>query len=724
MKVQNTNNFKDKWLVDALLYYQIIEPEFYDELVQRNPEESYISDVLISNNFLNAEELSLFLEKALKIHTLNLDQVDIDPDIIKLIPEDVCRKHFLVPLQMNRKHVAIASFNPSDLDAEKEIEYLTGKYVKTYFAFREQILEKINRFYSPEKFIDSFVDNNKEKANVRIFGEKVSNSDSPVIKMVNQILSEAVREEASDIHVEPKEEDVVVRLRIDGVLRNLLEIPRSLHAQLISRIKIISNLDIAETRKPQDGKSRIKVDNAEIDLRVSILPTNFGEKVVIRLLDKRKTAMSFEKLGIHGYNRDRLEDCFGFKQGMVLVTGPTGSGKSTTLYAAINRLRSTTNNILTIEDPIEYMLDGINQVQVNEKAGITFATALRSFLRQDPDVILVGEIRDRETAETSIQAALTGHLVLSSLHTNDTFTTITRLKDIGIDKFKITESLGGIIAQRLVRKLCTHCKVEVKPENVDPKLTYLIDQLGYDAHFYEAKGCARCGFNGYKGRIGVYEILILNDKLKEMISSDAPIQSIRKAARDDGFRNLFEDALSLIAGGITDYKEILRVVNPGSDHLEGRAASTAETDDSPDETVKITEKESTNKTIKVKKTAKNILVVEDTRVTRMMIKGIIEKKTKWTVSEAEDGAVALKNIQQSPPDLILLDIMMPNMDGYEFLQHLRSDEKTARIPVLMLTALKTPENEIKVLELGADDFLTKPINPDVLIARIKRKLDD
>ncbi|MGD9898162.1 MAG: ATPase, T2SS/T4P/T4SS family [Calditrichaceae bacterium] len=724
MKVQKANNFKDKWLVEALLYYQIIEPEFYDELVQRNPEESYISDVLISNNFLSAEELSLFLEKALKIHTLNLDQVDIDHDIMKLIPEEVCRKHLLIPLQMNRKHVAIASFNPSDLDAEKEIEYLTGKYVKTYFAFREQILEKINRFYSPEKFIDSFMDKSKEKSKVKISGEKDSNSESPIIKLVNQILSEAVREDASDIHIEPKEEDVVVRLRIDGVLRNLLEVPRSLHAQLISRIKIISNLDIAETRKPQDGKSKIKIDNAEIDLRVSILPTNFGEKVVIRILDKRKTAMSFEKLGIHGYNRDRLEDCFGFKQGMVLVTGPTGSGKSTTLYAAINRLRSTTNNILTIEDPIEYMLEGINQVQVNEKAGITFATALRSFLRQDPDVILVGEIRDKETAETSIQAALTGHLVLSTLHTNDTFTTITRLKDMGIDKFKITESLGGIIAQRLVRKLCDHCKVEVQPEHVDPKLIYLINQLGHDAHFHEAKGCARCGFNGYKGRIGIYEILILNNDIKEMIANDIPIQNIRKAARDDGFRNLFEDALSLIADGITDYNEILRVVNPGSDQFDGQSVSSPETGIMPDETDKKTEKEDNKKNLKNKNVSKNILVVEDTRVTRMMIKGIIEKKTKWTVSEAEDGAIALKNIQQNIPDLILLDIMMPNMDGYEFLQHLRSDIKTAGIPVLMLTALKTPENEIKVLELGADDFLTKPINPDVLIARIKRKLDD
>jgi len=745
MNIASRHKFLDDWLAKALVYYQIIDESLLDELAQRFVNEEYFTDVMIKNKYLSAEDIALFIENALKIPTMNLEKVSFDTQVFEKIPEETCRKYLLIPVRATNKEISIACVNPSNLDAENEIEYLTGKYVKTFFAFRDQIVQKISEYYSPDKIIDSLVSPEKSRSTIKIPGEEATMGNSPVVKLVNQIFADAVDGEASDIHIEPKENGVSVRLRIDGVLRSILELPRSVHSTLISRIKILSGLNIAESRKPQDGKAKIYVDDTDIDLRISVLPASFGEKVVIRILDKRKAGVSFDQLGIRGHNRDSLEKCFEYKQGMVLVTGPTGSGKSTTLYAAINRVRSIANNILTIEDPIEYVMEGINQVQVNEKAGITFATALRSFLRQDPDVILVGEIRDVETAEIAIQAALTGHLVLSTLHTNDTFGTITRLQDMGVDKFKITESLQGIIAQRLVRKLCPSCKAPVPVNEVDNQLRQLIKQLGFQMNVHQPKGCQKCGYTGYKGRIGVYEILLLDDALKDMIVNDMPIGKLRATARSKGFRNLFEDALNLISEGITDYNEILRVIHPSSGEQKG----TEQVMESSPVPTRIEEKPVSAPPVKVtqvraetqipakpavetpvRETAppekhsetKDILVVEDYKTTRLLLKKMIEKEPNWKVREAEDGVQALEAIQKHHPDIILLDLMMPNMDGYEFLQHLRADKTAKTIPVLILTSLKTVENEIKGFEFGADDYLTKPINMELLVARIKRHL--
>ncbi len=730
--------FKDEWLSKALIYYQIIDKDLYKELEQRYSDEDYFFDVLIKNNYLTQEDIAAFIENALKIPTVDLEKLSIEPAVIKMIPEEVCQKFLLIPIRMEKSQIAVACYNTSNLDAENEIEYLTGKYVKTYFAFKEQIKQKINEYYSPDKIISSFVDQSKGNVDIKVAGDQMGESGAPVVKLVNQILGNSVADGASDIHIEPKEHGVSVRYRIDGVLQNILDVPRSVYSALISRIKIISDLNIAETRKPQDGKAKITIDDSDIDLRISILPTSFGEKVVIRLLDRRNVVVSFEKMGIHGHNKELLQQSFGYKQGMVLVTGPTGSGKSTTLYAAINSIRSTTNNILTIEDPIEYMLDGINQVQVNAKAGITFASALRSFLRQDPDVILVGEIRDKETAEIAIQAALTGHLVLSTLHTNDTFATISRFQDMGVDKNKITESLQAIVAQRLVRRLCTKCKAPVEPDKTDHKLLSLLNKMEYTEPMYQAKGCNDCGFSGYKGRIGVYEILVLTDKLRDLINAGTSLPVIRKMAKENGFRNLFEDGLHLIGQGITDYKEIIRVINPDTDSDAEEAKTTEENtvsmplpEPEPDlpqtaepEKVPANAPPVQRQAEQVKDTNDiTILITEDSKPTRFMIKKLIEKKTGWKTVEAEDGMIALEKVKSVRPDVILLDIMMPNMDGYEFMQHLRADQDTRDIPVLIFTALEDSDNEVKGLELGADDFLRKPINPKVMIARIKRILD-
>ncbi|MCB0283666.1 MAG: Flp pilus assembly complex ATPase component TadA [Calditrichaeota bacterium] len=736
MDVSVKHSTEDSWLSKALVYYQIIDESLFQELVMRNAEERYFYNILTRNDYLNEKEIRQFVKIALQIPTVDLDKIVSEKEVIDLIPEEVCRRYNLIGLQMDKTHIAVAFSDPFNLDAENEIEYVTRKYVKKFFAPINTIKQKINEYYSPEKIITNFVNKTGRKANVKFAGDTNFDSDSPVVKLVDQIISDSITKEASDIHIEPKESVVQVRFRIDGVLRNELEVPRSLHSALASRIKIISNLNIAESRKPQDGKAKVTIEDADIDLRVSILPTSFGEKIVVRILDKRNASVSFDKMGIMGENREILEQCFQLKQGMVLVTGPTGSGKSTTLYAAINRIRSTTNNILTIEDPIEYMFEGINQVQVNEKAGITFASALRSFLRQDPDVILVGEIRDRETAETSIQAALTGHLVLSTLHTNDTFTTVTRLKDMGVDKFKITEALEAVIAQRLVRKLCD-CKTPVNEENVDEKLLNILKKNNKSVTLYEPKGCAKCGFAGYKGRIGVYEILILNNMLKDMIANDASVQLMRKTAKTNGFKNLFEDAMSLVAMGITDYDEVVRVINPVMQKekpVESDETSLSDADDSlklniPKESTPTEKPKTTKSKASAKKPSATasgpakILITDDSDQTRLMVTKIIQKMTKWETLEARDGEEALKMIKKSKPDLMVLDIMMPNMDGYELLQNIKSNPHLEDIPVLIFSALKTPKSEQKVYELGADGFIVKPIEPNRMIEQITKVLE-
>ncbi len=740
MEIRTAHRFKDEWLAKALVDYEIVDNSFVDELRVRHADEEYLADVLIKNKHLLREDIAEFVENILQIPYVDLKNVEVDPKAVEQVPEEVCQRFLVFPFELKDDYISVAFSNPFDLDAEREIAYLSSKFVKTYFAFNEDIREKIAEYYSPDKLIDKLVDRaNVDKA-VKIADEGKDKKESSVVKLVALIIGDAIDQEASDIHIEPKEKVVVVRYRIDGILRTILEIPKSIHNSLVSRIKILSNLDIAETRKPQDGKATVFHEGAEIDLRISVLPTTFGEKVVIRILDSRKAKVSFEELGLQGKNLELIEQVFSKTQGIILVTGPTGSGKTTTLYAALNRIRNNTNNILTIEDPIEYVLEGVNQVQVNEKAGVTFASALRSFLRQDPDVILVGEIRDRETAEIAIQASLTGHLVLSTLHTNDALGAITRLQDMGIGAYKIASSLEAVIAQRLVRKLCKECKKISPPSEEEKKLIPFIRQMGYEPKFYHAEGCQSCGYTGYKGRIGVYEILIIDDEIKELISSGAPANVIKKMARKKGFRTLYEDALEHIAKGITDLKEVMRVISKASSlqveqkgetaqspakpttPVEKEAATPGEVSETNSEPGQMPSAGETEEDHESPRKVPRILLVEDNEGMRKLARTLISKKTNWELYEAADGAQALELVNKVRPDLIVLDIMMPNMNGYEFLEKIRQNLATATIPVLILTALDSYENEVKGFSLGADDYLTKPYNINVLLARMKRLL--
>jgi len=450
-------------------------------------------------------------------------------------------------------------FVPEDYDplALEELRFFSGKDVKIKILPKEEfnklLQDKISQEVPEEE--------TEEKEEVKVIYDLLQNldTDSPTVKLVNQILLKAINVGASDIHFEPYEDEAIVRIRMDGELHEYIKIPPLKYSEVVSRIKVLSNLNVAEKRIPQDGKFHIKVGSKDYDVRVSVVPTVFGERVVLRLLDKSGNLLTLQELGLSSEDLNKVERLISKPYGIVLVTGPTGAGKSTTLYAMLQKLKSPRKNIITIEDPVEYQIKGISQIQVNPKVGLTFASGLRSILRQDPDIIMVGEIRDKETAQIAVQAALTGHLVLSTLHTNDAPSAVTRLKDMEIEPFLISSSLEGVIAQRLVRKICPHCKVSYKPTPEE------LRELGLDPNkeytFYKGQGCEHCFGTGYKGRIGIFEVLELDEELKKLIAKTQDSNVIKEKAKEKGFKTMLQDGIEKILKGITTSEEVLAVTS-------------------------------------------------------------------------------------------------------------------------------------------------------------------
>ena len=542
----------------------------------------------------------------------------------------------------------------------------------------------------------------------------------PVVRLVNMILTDAVARGASDIHVEPHESVLQVRYRVDGVLVDAMKIPKPMQAPTISRLKIIANLDIAEHRKPQDGRSRLRLQDRRIDLRVSSLPSQFGEKIVIRLLDSSMSLAHLDRLTMDEDLLRRFKRALNNPQGVVLVTGPTGSGKSTTLYAALNHLKTPTKNIITVENPIEYQMAGVTQVQIEPKAGMTFAAGLRSILRQDPNVIMVGEIRDRETAEIAMEAAQTGHLLLSTVHTNDSAGTIIRLFDLGVEPFQVAASVIGILGQRLVRKICPTCTVERAPSTEALELLagrVPLEQVGRKA----GAGCEDCQQTGYKGRIAIHEFLGVTDEIRMLISGQAPDHVIREAGCAGGMRTMLEDGISKAAAGLTTLEEVLRVApqydaKPSGVGKPLQEAAKPEPTPAPDSR---TSAASTVNTAVPLSDLPTILVIEDEEGTRAMIELLLKKSGYRTIAVA-DGIEALLAMGKQTFDLVLSDINMPNLDGLKLLE--MSNQKGLKTPVIFLTGDDSKEQEQKCLELGAIDYITKPIKKEVMLLRIKRAI--
>jgi len=524
--------------------------------------------VLVRMGLIAEEDLVAFLSTKLAIPHIELENYLIDNPVIDLVPEELARKHELIPVLKIGNRLTCAMVDPWNVFALDELRLKTGLIIEPAVATETEIRKALDQYYGakgtmedilksidPQKF--GGVPKDKDM-NVKELQDAVK--EPVVIKLVNLIILKAIREGASDIHIEPEGESLKLRFRVDGILHEEPSPPKYLQSFLISRVKILANLDIAERRIPQDGRFSIKIENREIDIRVSSVPTIHGENVVMRLLDATNAVLKLTELGFSKDVYERYQKLVQRPHGILLVTGPTGSGKTTTLYGSLDKINTVERNIITVEDPVEYRLTGIRQIQVNPKVNLTFANGLRSILRQDPDVIMVGEIRDFETADIATHAALTGHLVFSTLHTNDAAGSVMRLVDLGVEPFLVASSLTGVLAQRLVRKICVDCK-----EAYTPSWEVLKD-IGLEASekdskfkFYRGKGCARCLNSGYKGRIAIFELLVSDEKIRNLIVSKAPLEELKKAARSGGMANLKDDGIRKIAEGITTIEEVLRV---------------------------------------------------------------------------------------------------------------------------------------------------------------------
>jgi type IV pilus assembly protein PilB len=487
----------------------------------------------------------------------------VDAAAASLISDALAKRYSALPIGYEDSKLIVAMSDPANVFALDDIRTITGLEIKPVVATRSDIHAAIARFHRMEESVSEIVgaaaEELEEAEDLAKTRELVE--DAPIVKLVNMLITQAVNERASDIHIEPHEKDLRIRYRIDGVLHEVMRPPKSIQSGVISRLKIMADINIAERRIPQDGRVGLVVGGKAIDLRVATLPTVFGEKVVIRILDKSSVLLNLQDLGFSDSNFVRYESSFKKPYGMILVTGPTGSGKSTTLYATLNIINTPERNIITVEDPVEYRLPGVNQIQINPKAGLTFASALRSILRSDPDVVLIGEIRDRETAQIAIEAALTGHLVLSTLHTNDAPAAVSRLLEMGIEPFLVSSAVDGVLAQRLLRVLCDRCKELYAPtEEALHEAGIPLNADGTAPKLYRSVGCSQCANTGYRGRTGVHEVMLRTEEIERLISERRSSEDISRVAQDQGMRVLRQDGIDKILAGVTSIEEIMRVI--------------------------------------------------------------------------------------------------------------------------------------------------------------------
>lgn len=756
---QEPRTFRDEWVAPTI--EMIVGAERVAAIRASKTRAESLWDLTVLEGGVTDEQILTALSERFRLKIADLSQSE--QGARELVPEQVARRYQILPLRVTDSYLEIATSNPFDLDCEKALAFATGREVRMLVASPSAIRGRTEEGYRPDGVIDRLlegmegtevtqIDESDEVDELTVSAEQAS--QRPVVRLVDLILSEGILSRASDIHIESEEGGVAVRYRIDGVLRQVMKVPRAAGLPLISRLKIISQLDIADRLRPQDGRARVAVNGTPVDLRVSTLPASLGEKVVIRILDSRRTVLSLDSLGLSELESTSIRDLLENRDGIILVTGPTGSGKTTTLYSALRHVQSEGVNIVTVEDPVEYRMAGIVQVQVHEKAGLTFAAALRSILRQDPDVVLVGEIRDKETAQIAVQASLTGHLVLSTLHTNDAPNAVTRLTDIGVESFKIATAVRGVVAQRLMRRLCPSCR-EVWVESIPPKMHRWIPP---DTPLYRAVGCQECAMTGYRGRFSIVEVLRITTEVEARIGQNATADKIAEAGRAAGMKTLWESGLGHVIKGESTIEELLRVVDMPQDDevLEERRrssgakaraeAAAAEPKAAPPPAVPVPESTRASRAAALAGAfdlvldgeqprisdpaaagtraaiqGKRVLLVDDEDQLRRVMRDLLEREG-YVVVEAGDGVEALDQVDRHAPDIIVLDLNLPGLDGFGVLSHLRSRRVTQEIPVIVLTARGDEENEIRVFEFGADDFLSKPFRARALSARLEAVL--
>ncbi len=618
----------------------------------------------------------------------------------RLVPEKVARKHGVFALRESDRELTVASSDPQDYEAERDLGFASGRRIVFELAAPSMITNQLTGSYSADRIVENLLasaDSTLADA-VRVVEdmepEVVAQGDvesAPLVKLANLVLSEAVVQRASDIHIEPGgTKGGVIRFRIDGVMRQHMVLPSAAVNRIVSRIKVLGKLDIADRMRPQDGRARIQVLNKSYDLRISTVPTRDAEKAVIRIL-RPDMAKTLNDVGLQDYELQRIRQLIGQRDGIVVVTGPTGSGKTTTLYAALSDVATSEVNVMTVEDPIEYELAGVTQIQVEPKRNVTFASALRSILRQDPDVIFVGEIRDTETAEVAAQAAATGHLVLATLHTNDAMSAVSRLADLGLDRATIASVLRGAVAQRLIRRLCADCA-----ERITGPLKELEERLAAQLGVrpaYRAVGCARCNQTGYRGRIPVVEVALVSSSMMDQIVAGATAPALERMAVTQGMRPLREVVLDHVRKGETTLEEVERVLGEVADDAPAGAPA-----------------------------APCILFADDDPVLRHLATAILESGG-YRVKQARDGVEALALLDSGEDfALLITDLRMPGMSGDILVRELRGKVQTSMLPVIVLTGADEHDTEVELMDAGADDYIRKPIDPPRFIARVKAAL--
>lgn len=546
---------------------QITQSQLNEALRRQKISGKRLGEILIDDGLINEDDMISLLEIQLDIKRIYLEEVNAEEKAYSLIPESLARKYSLIPIDIVDNKILVVMNDPLNIFAIDDVKIASGYEVEPSISSKEEIDKAIAKYYAgqgvqkaaeelqQEHLSKDKKENEKEKEKEMKALDEIKNA--PVVKLVDTIIANAVRARASDIHIEPFETHLRVRYRVDGELQEVLKAPKETAPALITRIKILANLNIAEKRIPQDGRILTAVDENSIDLRVSVLPTIHGEKTVIRILKRDSFLVGKEQLGLEKDDMEKLDRIIKSPHGIILVTGPTGSGKSTTLYTILSDLNSPDKNIVTVEDPVEYMLEGINQVNVNVKAGLTFAAGLRSILRQDPDIIMIGEIRDGETAEIAVRAAITGHLVLSTIHTNDAPSTVTRLVDMGIEPYLVSTSLSGVVAQRLVRKICPYCKIEYEASEHEKHILGI--EKGANLKLFKGQGCVNCNNSGYRGRMGVFEIMEIDRDIREKIINSNDVDQINEAAKINGMKTLQDYCRNLVNRGDTTIDELIKI---------------------------------------------------------------------------------------------------------------------------------------------------------------------
>ena len=559
-------------LGDLLISAGVIRPEqLNDALAIQKKTRERLGDVLINNGIITEQQLIEALQMQLGVDFVDLTAVSIPLELARFVPRSIAKKYCVVPVKLQKDELYVAMSDPLNFEAQEEVKSASHKQVVPMIATRRAVEQAIATLYGNEGTARAIEEMKREAGSNQAdivpvqMSKAVDNgaAEAPTIRFVNSVIERAITERASDIHLEPQEGEMVVRMRIDGVLRRVFTVPANLQATVIARLKIMGGMNIAERKIPQDGRAMVTAKDKEIDLRISSIPTIYGEKIVLRLLDKSSGHINRKTIGLEGEDEKKYDRLLKNSSGVILIVGPTGSGKSTTMCAMIQELCNEQTNIMTLEDPVEYNIPGTNQCQINEKTGMTFAAGLRSILRQDPDVISVGEIRDGETASIAVRAAITGHLVISTLHTNDAVSTISRLVDIGVEPYMISSALRGVVSQRLVRKICPHCRKAYTPTEEEKRMVGIAENE--DVTFYKGEGCQECGRTGYRGRRGVFEILTLDAALRREVANNASSEELTKTALENGFVTMKDNCRRLVLEGVTTVAEAAKAINSAAE---------------------------------------------------------------------------------------------------------------------------------------------------------------